>query len=68
MKSVSLQTAAYELLVRQWIQQEENRRVPLLRRAALQLKDNGKFNFEVFDDIEDYRRFANCLELYQWVD
>lgn len=68
MKSVALQCAAYELLVRQWMQQEENHRVPILRRAALQLKDNGKYVFERYDDVEDYRRFENCLELYNWVD
>ena len=68
MKSVALQTAGYELLIRKWMEQERGEHVSLLHRAALQLKDNGKYVFEVYDDIEDYRRFGNCLELYQWTN
>lgn len=68
MKSVALQTAGYELLIRQWMTQERSEHVPMLSRAALQLKDNGKYVFEVYDDVEDYRRFENCLELYQWTN
>lgn len=67
-KSVALQTAGYELLIRKWMEQERGEHVSLLQRAALQLKDNGKYVFEVYDDIEDYRRFGNCLELYQWTN
>lgn len=66
MKPVALQTAAYELLVRKWMEQESGSHVPMLTRAALQLKENGKYVFEVYDDVEDYRRFENCLELYNW--
>ena len=68
MKSVALQTAGYELLVRQWMEQESGEHVQILTRAALQLKENGKYVFETYDDIEDYRRFENCLELNEWTN
>ena len=52
MKTVGPQTAAYELLARDYAKSQS-----MLHRAALQLKPNGQFVFERFSDVNDYAIF-----------
>ena len=62
LKTVGPQTAAYELLARDF-----DKRKSMLNRAALQLKPNGQFVFERFTDINDYAIFEHLLILNQWI-
>ena len=62
LKTVGPQTAAYELLARDF-----DKRKSMLNRAALQLKPNGQFVFERFTDINDYAIFEHLLIVNQWI-
>ena len=62
LKTVGPQTAAYELLARDF-----DKRKSMLTRAALQLKPNGQFVFERFTDIRDYAIFEHLLIVNQWI-
>lgn len=62
LKTVGPQTAAYELLARDF-----EKRKSMLNRAALQLKPNGQFVFERFTDINDYAIFEHLLIVNQWI-
>lgn len=62
LKTVGPQTAAYELLARDF-----DKRKSMLNRAALQLKPNGQFVFERFTDINDYSIFEYLLIVNQWI-
>lgn len=62
LKTVGPQTAAYELLARDF-----DKRKSMLNRAALQLKPNGQFVFERFTEINDYAIFEHLLILNQWI-
>lgn len=60
---VALQTAAYELLARGSGKFGKK----LLRRGALQLKDDGTFKFEKYTDLKDYETFEYLLKINQWM-
>lgn len=62
MKTVGPQTAAYELLARDYAKSQS-----MLHRAALQLKPNGQFVFERFSDVNDYAIFEHLLIVNQWM-
>lgn len=62
MPQVALQTAAYELLARGY------HGTQLMRRGAVQLKDDGTFKFEQYTDIKDYEHFETFLKARQWMD
>lgn len=62
MKTVGPQTAAYELLAREYAKSRS-----MFHRAALQLKPNGQFVFESFTDVNDYDIFEHLLIVNQWM-
>lgn len=62
MKTVGPQTAAYELLARDYAKSQS-----MLHRAALQLKPNGQFVFERYSDVNDYAIFEHLLIVNQWM-
>lgn len=64
MPMVAVQTAAYELLARCSGKFGDQ----MMRRAALQLKDDGTFTWETYSDIEDYETFEHLLRVQQWVE
>ena len=58
---VGLQLAAYEALARLHL----GRKTPL-RRAALQLRDDGSYRFIEFKDDSDYACFNALLNIHNW--
>jgi len=59
-KAVGIQTAGYKILV------EENFKVKIKRRFALQLKETGNYELEPFAGPEDQNLFLACLALHWW--
>ena len=37
-------------------------------RAALQLKKDGRYKLEIFDDKADWNTFLSCLVLHKWLE
>lgn len=59
---VALQTAGYAILV----QNLKEYKGQEIKRGALQLKSDGKFKFEIYQDKNDYSIFEKLLDVYFW--
>lgn len=70
----NLQTAAYYQLALEWGATVDTalglffNRYPVVRRYAVQLKKNGTFRLDAYNDPSDFRRFNVLLEAQRIVD
>lgn len=64
MPQTALQTAAYEWL---FFNSDLWKKDLRLKRAAVQLKDNGEFEFHHYYDPKDYEVFNYLLKIKQWM-
>ena len=58
--ATALQTAGYALAL------EEQEDVHVLRRAALQLKPDGKYRLHYYDNFADYPNWLACVRVTNW--
>lgn len=64
MPQVAIQTAAYETLARCSGLYTSD----LMRRGAVQLKNDGTYVFETYTKLEDYLMFEQLLNIHQWIE